>query len=160
MHSMLRNAIVSVAVAASAASTSVWAQAADPGMGTWKLNPGKSKFSPGPAPKDLTTTFEPSGKAVKWRAQRTGPDGKPQTAEFTGYYDGKEYKIAGSPTADAVILRRIDAMTTERVNKKDGRIVTTERRVVAKDGKSYTTTVKGTNANGTPVDHRMVFERQ
>lgn len=160
MHSMLRNAIVSLAIAASVAATGASAQAADPGMGSWKLNAEKSKFSPGPAPRDLTTKFEPSGKAVKWSAQRTGADGKPQTAEFIGYYDGKEYKIAGSPTADAVILRRIDARTTERVNKKDGKVVTTERRVIAKDGKSYTTTVKGTSANGQPVDHRMVFDRQ
>jgi hypothetical protein len=59
-----------------------------------------------------------------------------------------------------VVLRRIDAFTTERVNKKDGRIVSTETRVVAKDGKSYTTTVKGTTAKGEPIDTRMVFDKQ
>ena len=157
MHPMLRNAMAVIIVAASAAA---WGQPADPGMGTWKLNTAKSKFSPGPAPTNLTTTFEPAGKGVKWKAERIASDGKPQSAEFIGYYDGKEYKIKGSPTADAVILRRIDARTTERVNKKNGKVVTTERRVIARDGKSYTTTVKGSSANGEPVDHRMVFDRQ
>ena len=30
-------------------------------MGSWKLNVEKSKFSPGPAPKGITTKFEPAG---------------------------------------------------------------------------------------------------
>ena len=50
-------------------------------MGTWKLNAEMSKFTPGPAPKSLTTRFEPSGKSVKWTAERVGADGK---ASFVG----------------------------------------------------------------------------
>jgi hypothetical protein len=46
------------------------------------------------------------------------------------------------------------------VNKKDGKVVSTETRVVAKDGKSYTTTVKGKTAKGEPIDVRMVFDKQ
>jgi hypothetical protein len=61
---------------------------------------------------------------------------------------------------DAVSLRNIDVYTTERVNKKDGKVVSTETRVIAKDGRSYTTTVKGTTAKGEPIDHRMVFDKQ
>ena len=129
-------------------------------MGTWKLNVEKSKFNPGPAPTNLTTRFEPAGKGVKWRSERIGADGKPNVAEYTADYDGKDYPIKGSPTADAVSLRRINALTTERVNKKEGKVVTTEVREVAKDGKSYTTTVKGTTAKGEPIDHRMVFDKQ
>jgi hypothetical protein len=68
--------------------------------------------------------------------------------------------VKGSPTADAVVLRRIDARTTERVNKKDGKVASTERRVITKDGKSYTTTVKGTTAKGEPIDTVMVFDKQ
>ena len=74
--------------------------------------------------------------------------------------DGEDYPLKGSPVTDAVSLRRINALTTERVNKKEGKVVSTETREVAKDGKSYTTTVKGTTAKGEPIDHRMVFEKQ
>lgn len=129
-------------------------------MGSWKLNVEKSKFSPGPAPKGITTKFEPAGKGVKWTSERMGADGKVIASEFTGEYDGKEYPMKGSPTADAVVLRRINATTTERINKKDGKVVSTETREIAKDAKSYTTTVKGTTAKGEPIDHRMVFDKQ
>ena len=160
MKTSLRHAFLGVFLAAfAAAATNIAAETPDPGMGTWKLNAEKSRFSPGPAPKSLTTRYEPSGKGVKWTAERVGADGKTTMSEFIGNYDGKEYPVK-SPTADAVVLRRIDTHVTERVNKKDGKLVSTERRVVAKDGKSYTTTVKGTTAKGEPIDSVMVFDKQ
>jgi len=81
-------------------------------------------------------------------------------SEYTASYDGKDYPLKGSSIYDAVALRRIDAHTTERLNKKDGKVVNTERREVAKDGKSYVTTVKGKTAKGDTIDTRMVFEKQ
>ena len=135
------------------------AQPADVGLGTWKLNVEKSKFSPGPPPKSVTTRFEPAGKAVKWSSDRIDAEGKAFRAEYTGEYDGKDHPLKGSPTADTISLRRIDALTTERINKKGGKVVSTETRTVAKDGKSYTTTVKGTTAKGEPIDHVMVFDK-
>lgn len=156
MKAILRSAAVGVALMV----TVVSAQETPVGLGTWKLNVEKSKFSPGPAPKGITTQFEPAGKGVKWTGTRIGGDGKPLASEFTASYDGKDYPLKGSPTADAVALRRIDALTTERVNKKDGKVVSTEIRKVAKDGKSYTTTVKGTTAKGEPIDNLMVFDKQ
>jgi hypothetical protein len=142
-------------------ATGLGVQAADsPEMGTWKLNEAKSTFSPGPAPKDLVTTFSQSGTGVKWKSERAGPDGKKAVATYDAKYDGKEYAIVGSPTADKVVLRRIDARTTERVNMKDGKVTTTERREVAADGRSYVTTVTGTTSKGEPVKNRMVFDRQ
>lgn len=86
-----------------------WAADAEPGLGTWKLNTAKSKFS-GPAPQSVTTTFDADGKdGVKWKSERITADGKSLTATYTGYYDGKDYRLAGSPNADTVSLRRIDA---------------------------------------------------
>ena len=37
------------------------AQAKDPFVGTWTMNPAKSKYSPGPAPKSATSTYEAAG---------------------------------------------------------------------------------------------------
>ena len=34
------------------------AQSKDPAYGVWKLNVAKSKYSPGPAPKEMTVTIE------------------------------------------------------------------------------------------------------
>lgn len=159
MKTTLRTALAGLALAAFALAPGA-VLASDPSMGTWKLNVAKSKFSPGPAPKNITTTFEPSGKGVKWTGVRVNEDGKSSKAEFTANYDRKDYPVKGSPTTDAVALRRINALTTERINKKDGNVVSTEIREVAKNGKSYVTTVKGKTANGEPIDNRMVFDKQ
>src|SRR5690349_6067650 len=93
-----------------ACSAALVAAAADPvGMGTYKLDPAKSKFNPGPPPKSLTTTFQADGNKVKWKSERVGPDGKASTATYTAAYDGKDYPMEGSPNADTVVLKRIDA---------------------------------------------------
>jgi hypothetical protein len=33
-------------------------------LGTWKLNTAKSKYSPGPAPKEVTVKFEQDGDKI------------------------------------------------------------------------------------------------
>ena len=129
-------------------------------MGTWKLNVEKSKYSPGPAPKSLTTKFEPAGKGVKLTTEGVSADGKPTATEYTANYDGKDVPIKGSPVADTVSLRRINALTTERTDKKDGKVVQTLRRSIAKDGKSFTVAIKGKTAKGEPINHKLVFDKQ
>ena len=157
MKTIMRSALLAFAFTAFSANVAAQDQM---GMGTWKLNVEKSKFSPGPAPKSITTKFEADGKGVKWSADRTDSAGKVTRSEYAGAYDGKEYPLKGSAVVDAVVLRKIDSHTTERINKKDGKVVTVETRKVAQDGKSYTTTVKGTTAKGEPIDIVMVFDKQ
>lgn len=130
------------------------------GMGTWKLNVEKSKFSPGPPPQSLTAKFEPAGNGVKATTEGVGPDGKPTATEYTAHWDGNDVPIKGNPLADTTSLRRIDADTTVRTDKKAGKEVMTLRRTVAKDGKTFTVDVRGTNAKGEPVENRLLFEKQ
>ena len=162
MRTVLRNSILGFALAIFAASiTTASAQSTDPGMGTWKLNVEKSKYSPGPPRfKSLTIKFEPAGKGLKRTVEGVAADGKPIATEFTAEYDGKDYPLKGSATVDTVSLRRIDAATVERTDKKAGKVVAVVTRAIAKDGKSYTATVKGTNAKGEPVNDVLVFEKQ
>ena len=162
MQAILRNTIVGLALAVFAASTtSVSAQTKGPaGMGTWKLNVEKSKYNPGPAPKSLMVKFEPAGKGVKLTTEGVSADGKPTATEYTANYDGKDVPLKGSPVADTVSLRRIDALTTERTDKKAGKVVQTLTRSIAKDGKSFTVAVKGTTAKGEPINHMVVFDKQ
>src|SRR5215470_1398125 len=93
----------------------------DPRIGTWKLNATKSKFDPGPPPQSLTVKVEPSGKGEKVTAEIVNADGTRTTTVYTANFDGKDYPLTGSPTADMVALRRIDANTTERTDKKGGK---------------------------------------
>ncbi len=136
------------------------AQAADPIVGTWKLNVAKSTYSPGPAPKSLTAKIEAAGEGEKLTADGVRGDDTRIQVEYTAQYDGKDHPITGSPMADTVSLKRLDANTTERTDKKGGKVVQTLTRKVSSDGKTVTVTVKGTDAEGRPINNLAVFEKQ
>jgi hypothetical protein len=131
----------------------------DPVVGTWTLNVAKSKFEPGPPLKSSTVTFSPAGEGVRVVAEFVGPDG-PVKTDYTGSYDGKDYPIKGASGVDTVTLKRIDATSTERIDKMGGKVVGTWTRKVAPDGQSMTVTYKGTDAKGQKVNNLMVFERK
>lgn len=147
---------VGVIVAATVALT---AQGTDPRVGSWHVNVAKSKYSPGPAPKSQTLKIEAAGKGEKVTSETVSASGEKTVTEYTAEFDGKPHPLKGSPAADMVTLKRIDAHTTERVDSKGGKTVMTYRRVVSKDGKTMTVTSKGTNAQGQAVDNTIVFEK-
>ncbi|MEO5861629.1 MAG: hypothetical protein ABIW48_05970 [Burkholderiales bacterium] len=136
------------------------AQAADPTVGTWKLNVAKSTYSPGPAPKSMTLKIEAAGEGEKLKAEGVRGDDTPIQVEYTAQYDGKDHPISGSPMADTVSLKRLDANTTERTDKKGGKVTQTLTRKLSSDGKTVTVTVKGTDAEGRPINNVAVYEKQ
>jgi hypothetical protein len=137
------------------------AAADDPMLGSWKLNIAKSKFGSGPAIKEETNQVEPfGGNGIKLTAQITRADGTKVTESYTGTFDGKEFSVGGDPNVDSAYLKRIDANTMERINKKAGKPTTKMKYVVSKDGKTKTVTITGTTANGNPVNTVLVFEKQ
>jgi hypothetical protein len=136
------------------------AQAADARIGTWKVNAAKSKYDPGPPPQSLTVKVEPAGQGEKVTAEIVNADGSRTTTVYTANFDGKDSPLTGSQVANTVALKRTDARTTVRTDKKDGKVVQTLTRVVAQDGKTMTVTVKGTNAQGQPVNNVIVFDKQ
>jgi len=162
MQTLARQAIFAMLMVGSFLwAHSASAQAADPLVGTWKLDVAKSKFSPGPAPKSITVTFEAAGEGIKVTADVVGADDKPTHTTYTGNYDGKDYPIAGSETgADTVSLKRVDARTTVRTDKKGGKVVMTFTRKVSSDGKMLTVTIKGTNPKGQPVTNVVMLAKQ
>jgi hypothetical protein len=136
------------------------AQGGDPRIGTWKLNVAKSKYSPGPPPQSQTLKVEASGKGEKVTSEVVNADGTNTTTQYTANFDGKDSPLTGSPIADMVSLKRIDARTTERTDKKGGTVAQTIKRVVSADGKTMNVTVKGKNAQGQEVSNVVVFEKQ
>jgi len=133
---------------------------ADPRIGTWKLNAAKSKYNPGPPPQSLAVKVEPAGQGEKTTAEFVNADGTRTTTVYTAGFDGKDYPLTGSQIANTVALKRVDARTTVRTDKKEGKVVQTLTRVVAQDGKTMTVTVKGTNAQGQAVNNVVVFDKQ
>ena len=72
-----------------------------------------------------------------------------------------EFPVTGNnPNADVVAVTRIDANTLQTVNKKGGKVTTTQRNVVGADGKTRTVTTTGTDAQGQTVNNVTVFEKQ
>ena len=133
--------------------------AADPQIGTWKLNEAKSKLGAG-APKNNTVVYEPSGDNVKVTVDGTDADGKPLHSEWTGKFDGKEYPVTGDPTSDMRSYTRANDRTLTLTAKKDGKVTLSGKVVVSADGKSRTVTTSATNAKGQKISSTAVYDKQ
>jgi hypothetical protein len=156
-----RTVIVALSCALAAVAASVSAQPGSAiGLGTWKLDVAKSTYSPGPPPKSQTVTYEAAGEGVKVTVELIDASGNKVRQGYTANYDGKDVPLTGSATVDTVSLKRINAHTTERTDKKAGKVVGTVTRVVAADGKTMTITTKSINAQGQPVNNVAFFVRQ
>src|SRR6266850_1928113 len=99
MLKMARNLTLTVMVAAMTLS------AADPFLGAWKMNPAKSKYNPGPAPKSATMTYTQDGDWIVGKNDTVGADDKATT--FTNRYkrDGKEYPYQGANGTGTVAVK-------------------------------------------------------
>jgi len=149
--------LLSVAVLVGLACAATLAQAKDPLVGTWKLNPEKSKGGY----KSGTSVFEAAGDGVKATVDLVGTDGTAYHWTFTAKYDGKDNPVTGNnPYGDVVALTRVDAQTTRITNKQGGKVTATSTIVVSADGKTRTTTTKGTGAKGEPIDVVSFYEKQ
>jgi hypothetical protein len=133
--------------------------AADPHMGTWKLNEAKSNVTPGTLKYNSVTVENMFGK-VKVTADGLDGDGKPVHSEWTGNFDGKDYSVTGDPVADTRSYTKVDDRTLNFTVKKDGKIVDTGRLVVSTDGKSRTVTVGGTTPKGKKFRNIVVYDKQ
>jgi hypothetical protein len=136
------------------------ALAADPVIGTWKLDVAKSTFSPGPAPKSQTRTYAPSAEGITLTIKTTAADGKESTTTLTFKEDGKPYPISGNPDFDMVSVRRVDAFTVHSTQTRAGAPVGAGVRTVSKDGKTLTFSQKGTHAAGEKYNDVSVYDRQ
>jgi hypothetical protein len=133
--------------------------AADPEMGTWKLNVAKSKITPGTT-KFTTVTFKNTLGNIKVTSDGTDGTGKPLRVEWSGKFDGKDYPVTGDPNSDTRAYRRVDDRTLEVTVKKGGKVTVTTRTGVSADGKSRTSTVTGTAPNGKKFKNIAVFDKQ
>jgi hypothetical protein len=136
------------------------ALAVDAVVGTWKLNPAKSTFSPGPGPKSQTRIYSQSAQGTTVIVKTTAADGKDSSTTLTYKEDGKPYPASGSPDFDMVSVTRVDAFLMHSSQMKAGATVGTAVRTVAKDGKTLTFAQKLTHANGSKSDDVSVYDRQ
>jgi hypothetical protein len=149
-------AIALVAVSARNAFTA----AADPNVGTWKLNLALSKYDPGPAPKSQTLTITPVGAdGITYVSDGIDAGGKPTHWSFQTQYDGTYVPFVGNPDSDMIAHTR-DGTTIHSTTQRMGTVTGHSTVVFSHDGKTRTLTQTGTNAKGQPVHNVIVYERQ
>jgi hypothetical protein len=133
--------------------------AANPNLGTWKLNEAKSKSSPG-LPKNVTVVVAAVGDNIKVTLDGVDGDGKPTHSEWTGKFDGKDYPVTDDPTSDMRSYKTIDDHTLEFAAKKGGKVTISGKVVISVDGKTRTVTVSGTDTAGKKVTGTAVYDKQ
>jgi hypothetical protein len=143
-----------------ALSWNLAAAAADQHSGTWKMNPEKSKYSPGPAAKSVNLTIEADESHIKINAEGVDGNGNPTHVQYDAKFDGKDYPATGLPAGDSVSVKRINADTIQATMKKGGKVMMTVSSVVSKDGKTRTSTFKGKDAQGKDVHNVVVYDKQ
>jgi hypothetical protein len=79
-------------------------------------------------------------------------------------YDGLPHPVTGTPnflaTFDASAYTRIDANTVILSRLKAGKLVQVETLVVSPDGRTWTATRLGIDANGRKVNAVAVYDKQ
>jgi hypothetical protein len=136
------------------------AAAADQHSGTWKMNPAKPKYSPGPTPRSVTVKVDCDENGMKLGAEGTIQDGTPTHVEYSAKFDGKDYPITGT-YADTVSVKRIDANTIQStLRKNDGQLMLIVTTTVSRDGKTRTSTFKGTDGQGNDINNIVVYDKQ
>jgi hypothetical protein len=128
-------------------------------LGTWTLNVAKSRWTPGPSPRSQTRIYEAHPDGLKATIKTVYADGHSTSVEYVAQYDSIEYPLTGSPDAEKIALKRIDAYTAEATLGHAGKVIGTARRVISRDGKTMTITYRG-ELEGRTVNNVSVYERQ
>src|ERR1700704_141236 len=133
--------------------------AANPHMGTWKLNEAKSKIPPGMG-KNTTVTYAEAKDEVKVTVDGVDKDGKPTHSVWVGKFDGKAYPVKGNLPYDSVAYKVVNDRTNDITTMKDGKMVWSGRITVSADGKSRTVTINGTDEKGKKFSGKAVYDKE
>jgi hypothetical protein len=131
-----------------------------PFAGTWKLNPAKSKFESGPAPKEQTINVQENGDTTDVTVMQTGADGKSQTIHETHPTNGGPVSfLTGGPTDGSTeSVKAISASARRLTTTRGGKIVESEQ--ITTTGKTLRIVARGTTSDGKPFIDVEIFEKQ
>jgi hypothetical protein len=131
------------------------AQEKNPRLGKWKLK------SDAPPPALNIMTYEPFGAGgMKVTVESKNAEGRETRWTYTTMFDGKDEPVTGHPSADTTSVKKIDARTTEIVNKKAGKVLQIITNVISEDGNTINNTYKNFDAEGKPTrTTTAVYER-
>ena len=137
--------------------------AADPWVGTWKLNAAKSKAPGGRLPHPSSTNIiEIQGETMHLISNQTDATGKLEHVEYTAVLDGKEYPVKATPPGPqpyTISLKLINPRTREFV-ENIGKFTIKGQDILSEDGKSFSRVVNSKDAEGHDTSIIQVFEKQ
>jgi hypothetical protein len=108
-------------------------------VGSWTLDPAKSRFDPGPIPyKSMTLNFSATDRGLKNEFAGVDAEGRPIKGAYMIVTDGKDYPVTGISTYDTSSYTPVGDNTTVYVRQKFGATVVVGSRVLSKDGKTLT----------------------
>ncbi len=126
-------------------------------MGTWKLNESKSKFGPGASKNTMVTYTAAGDNMVKVVTDGMDKDGKATHTEWTGKFDGKDYKVTGTTDYDTRSYIPAGKHSLSMTIKKADKTVVTGKVTVSPDGKSRTVTTTGSQPS---MNIEAVYDKQ
>ncbi len=133
--------------------------AANPHMGTWKLNEAKSKMAPDIG-KNMTVAYSEEKGKMKVTVDGVDKDGKPTHGVWVGQADGKTYKMKGNLAWDAAAYTVVNDHTYKITTTKDGKMRSVGTSTVSTDGKTRTVATEITGANGKKFKNKGVYDKQ
>lgn len=134
--------------------------AADPFVGTWKMNPAKTKYKVGTTPKEQTVTITEAGGDLTVKVMGISSDGTKIAYGYTIPASGGTGKLLDGSPYDGVASKRFGPNEREVQYMKGGKQVYTTHSKVAADGSSLAVTAKGTGPLGKEVDGSVAYDKQ
>lgn len=132
----------------------------DPRVGTWKLNPAKSKSSNGQMPASETRTYEAQGSMIMATTEGVDAKGKAVSNHYDATADGKDHPSGGPNSKATIAIKETSPGKYAGTVKREGKVVVTNTAVISGGGKVFTFMNKGTDPEGKPFTSTMVYEKQ
>jgi uncharacterized protein YpmB len=151
----IKIAVVALALSFAGAAACV---AANPQMGTWKLNEGKSKMPAGMG-KNTTVSYTEQGDKIKVAVEGVDGNGKATHGVWVGKFDGKVYPAKGNLSWDSAAYKMVNERTNTITTMKGGKVVWSGQITVSANGKSRTVTLNGTGADGKKFKGTAVYDK-
>jgi hypothetical protein len=139
------------------------ALASDPWVGTWKLNPDKSKSPGGKLPHPTSTNIiDIKDGKMHLISDQTSTTGEKEHVEYTAAFDGKKYPVTSTPQGPqpyTITLKNTDARTREFV-EVIGTFTIRGRDILSEDGKTFSRIVELKDEKGNDASVIQFFEKQ
>jgi hypothetical protein len=137
--------------------------AADPWIGTWKLNPDKSKAPGGKLPHPTSTNIiDIKDGKLHLISDQASTTGEKEHVEYTAGFDGKEYPVTSTPQGPqlyTITLKNIDARIREFV-EVIGTFTIKGRDILSEDGKTFSRILELKDKKGNDASVIQFFEKQ